>query len=55
MQIFRNCRRELFQRRLQVVGDLLGDDLAAGRLALCSRLSSFSQKMSRLTLSRLSS
>jgi hypothetical protein len=49
--IFRDCR-ELFERGLKVVDDFLRDDLAAGRFELSSRLSSFSQKMSRLILSR---
>jgi len=41
----------LFEGGLEVVGDLGGEDV--GRLALSSRLSSRSQKMSRLALSRL--
>ena len=45
---------EVIQRRLQVLRDLSGDHVGSGRLAESSRLSSFNQKMSRLTLSRFS-
>jgi len=53
-KVFRNFA-ELFQCRFKVVGDLAGNDVWRGRLALSSSASSFSQKMSRLSLSRLMS
>jgi hypothetical protein len=41
---------KLRQRRLQLLDDLLRDDFGGGRLSESDRLSSRSQKMSRLAL-----
>ena len=53
LRSFRNCG-ELLEGCLKIIRDLLGDDAGAGRFADSSSASSFSQKMSRLTLSRFS-
>ena len=44
---------ELLEGGAEVFDDLVGDPVGGGRLAESSMLSSRSQKMSRLTLSRL--